>query len=213
MYVPQQFTETDPAVLHALVREHPLGTWVTQAGGELLVNHVPFLLDADRGEHGTLVGHVARANPVWRSFAKDTDSVVIFQGPQAYVTPSWYASKREHGKVVPTWNYAVVHAHGRPRAIEDGAWLHALVSRLTAAHEAGRPEAWQVSDAPADYTAQLLRAIVGIEIPVTRWVGKWKVSQNKSAADRQGVAAGLRQEGNAASAALVERMDGDGRQA
>ena len=112
MYIPKHFEERDAGVLHALVREHPFGAWVTQAEGRLEVNHLPFLIDATRGEHGTLTGHVARANPVWRSLSPDTESVVIFQGPESYITPSWYASKAAHGKVVPTWNYAVVHAHG-----------------------------------------------------------------------------------------------------
>ncbi len=136
MYIPAHHAEPDIAVLHALIRAQPLGTWVTQGEGELLANHVPFLLDESRGEHGTLVAHVARANPVWRSFSKSVASVVVFQGAQTYITPSWYASKREHGKVVPTWNYAVVHAHGMPRAIEDRDWVLALVSRLTKTHEA-----------------------------------------------------------------------------
>lgn len=208
MYAPAHHAETDLAVLHALIRAQPLGTWVTQGEGELIANHVPFLLDESRGEHGTLVAHVARANPVWRSFSKSVDSVVIFQGAQSYITPSWYASKREHGKVVPTWNYAVVHAHGMPRAILDRDWLHALVTRLTRTHEAARAQPWAVSDAPADFIERQLQAIVGIEIPITRLVGKWKVSQNRPAADRAGVVAGLLERGEAEStemAALVQR--------
>jgi transcriptional regulator len=217
MYAPAQFEESDPAVLRALVAAHPLGAWVTLCAGEIVVDHVPFLLEPRGGEHGTLVGHVARANPVWRGLATATTaSVIVFQGPQAYITPSWYASKREHGKVVPTWNYAVVHAHGMPRAIEDAAWLHALVSRLTATHEAPRTAPWQVDDAPRDYVDGMLRAIVGIEIPLTRLVGKWKVSQNRGAADRAGVASGLATQAGtdaAAMAALVRThgQAGDGR--
>ncbi len=203
MYMPAHFEETDPAVLRALVAAHPLGAWVTLQAGRLAVDHVPFLLDPARGEHGTLVGHVARANPVWREFAPDVESVVVFQGPQTYITPSWYASKRAHGKVVPTWNYAVVHAHGVPRAIEDRAWLHALVSRLTDTHERPQPAPWHVTDAPADYVDNLLRAIVGIEIPLTRLVGKWKVSQNRPAADREGVAAGLAAHASPDAAAMA----------
>ncbi|MBA3598003.1 MAG: FMN-binding negative transcriptional regulator [Methylibium sp.] len=208
MYAPAHHAVTDLAVLHALIRARPLGTWVTQGEGELIANHVPFLLDENRGEHGTLVAHVARANPMWRSFSKSVASVVIFQGAQTYITPSWYASKREHGKVVPTWNYAVVHAHGMPRAIEDRNWLLALVSRLTKTHEAARAQPWQVSDAPADFIDRQLQAIVGIEIPITRLVGKWKVSQNRPAADRLGVVAGLLERDEAEStemAALVQR--------
>jgi transcriptional regulator len=181
MYVPPHFAETDPDVLRALIRAHPLGTWVTR---DLVVNHIPFLM-----RDGMLVGHVARANDVWKNLAGE--SVVIFQGPEAYITPSWYASKREHGKVVPTWNYAVVHAHGTPRAIEDRDWLYALVTELTDANEASRPRPWKVTDAPAEFVRAQLGAIVGIEIAVERLVGKWKASQNRSAADRRGVIEGL----------------------
>jgi transcriptional regulator len=208
MYIPKHFEESDRAVLHALIAAQPLGAWVTQAGGELLVNHIPFLVDPDRGAHGTLVGHVARANPVWRTFSKEIASVVVFQGPQAYITPSWYPSKQAHGKVVPTWNYAVVHAYGPPRAVEDRAWLLELVTRLTSAQESARPAPWLVSDAPREYVEQMLEAIVGIEIPITALSGKWKVSQNRPAADRAGTAAGLRARGDDAAkemAALVEK--------
>jgi transcriptional regulator len=207
MYVPAHFAETNPDTLRALVAAHPLGTWVTWADGEILVNHVPFLLDADRGPYGTLVGHVARANPVWQRFSPTVPSVVVFQGAEAYISPSWYPVKKAHGKVVPTWNYALVHAHGIPRAIEDRAWLHALVTRLTDTHETKQPQPWQVADAPDAYVARMLDAIVGIEIPVTALVGKWKVSQNRSRADMQGVAAGLRGSDGADAkgmAALVE---------
>ena len=142
------------------------------------------------GALGTLRGHVARANPVWRE-AAGAQVLAAFQGPQAYITPSWYPSKAASAKVVPTWNYAVVHARGTLRVTEDAAWLRALVGRLTDVHEASRAHRWQVDDAPADYIEQMLRAIVGIEIEITSLQGKWKVSQNRSAADRAGVAAGL----------------------
>jgi len=211
MYLPKHFEESDPQVLHALIRAHPLGTWVTVHEGGLLANHLPFLLDAARGEHGTLVGHVARANPVWRSFSESVPSLVVFQGVDSYVTPSWYPGKREHGKVVPTWNYAVVHAHGLPRAIDDKAWLLDLVTRLTDAQEAGMAAPWKVSDAPADFVDRQLEAIVGIEIPIARLAGKWKVSQNRLPADRLGVVAGLVARGDATGdemAALVKRATG-----
>ena len=204
MYTPQHFEEHDRSVLHGLVCAHPLGAWVTQADGELLVNHVPFLLHPDRGEHGTLVAHVARANPVWRSFSRTQASVVVFQGPQGYITPSWYPSKHATGKAVPTWNYAVVHAHGMPRAIEDPHWLLAHVSELSATHEASAAVPWQVSDAPADFIEKLLGAIVGIEIPITRLEGKWKMSQNRPPADKLGVAAGLQARGGDESQAMAE---------
>ncbi len=214
MYVPAHFEETDIAVLHALMRAHPLGTWVTQdrgePAGELLINHIPFVLDDSAGGFGLLRGHVARANPVWRSLA-ERPSVVVFQGPQAYITPSWYAAKREHGKVVPTWNYAVVHAHGVPRAIEDRDWLLDLVSKLTDTHESHEAVPWKVTDAPPEYVDAMLRAIVGIEIPITRLEGKWKASQNRPAADREGTVEGLHSRGDDASltmAALVGRAAG-----
>jgi transcriptional regulator len=195
MYLPRHFEQNDPAALHALLREHPLATWVTQGGdapGGLVVNHVPFMLDATRGPHGTLIGHVARANPVWQ---RPAPSVFVFQGPQAYVSPGWYPSKQAHGKVVPTWNYAVVHAHGTPRVLDAVEARHAIVRQLTETHERGRSQPWSVDDAPPDYVAQMLAAIVAIEIPVERLVGKWKVSQNRSADDRRGVAEGLCQPG------------------
>ena len=201
MYMPTHFEETRPEVLHQLVAAHPLATWVVQSGAGLLVNHIPFLLDAERGPHGTLVGHVARANPVWQQLAA---SVAVFQGPQAYVSPNWYPSKHAHGKAVPTWNYAVVHAHGTPRAIESRDALLEIVTRLTRAHEAGQASPWAVGDAPADFLEQMLKAIVGIEMPIERLVGKWKVSQNRSLPDRLGTAAGLRQQGDAQSLAMAE---------
>lgn len=188
MYLPPHFEITDTATLHDVVRRFPLATWATVVDGQALLNHVPFRLDADAGAHGTLIGHVARANPVWRT---PGPSVLAFQAADGYVSPSWYAAKREHGKVVPTWNYAVVHAHGTPEVVEDRDALHAIVSSLTQAHESTRPAPWAVDDAPADYVEQMLRAIVGIRIPVTRWVGKFKLSQNRSAADHGGVVAGL----------------------
>lgn len=203
MYLPKHFEETDLAVLHALLRAHPLGTWVTLGEGALVANHMPFLLDPARGEHGTLLCHVARANPVWRSFSTDTPSVVVFQGEGGYITPSWYASKAAHGKVVPTWNYAVVHAHGVPRAVDDAQWLLQHVSQMTGWHEAGREMPWQVGDAPADYIDSMLRAIVGIEIPIARLEGKWKVSQNRPRADQLGVVAGLQAQGDEASLAMA----------
>jgi len=207
MYLPAHFEETRPERLRALLRENPLATWVVQADGGLQVNHIPFMLDADRGPHGTLVGHVARANPVWRSLGP---SVAVFQGPQAYISPSWYPSKREHGKVVPTWNYAVVHAHGTPRAIEAPDEVLAIVTRLTQTHEAGSAGPWAVSDAPADYIEQMLKAIVGIEIAVERWVGKWKASQNRGVPDRLGTVAGLRQRGGEQGLGMAALVPTDG---
>jgi len=198
MYIPNHFAEARPEVLHACIRRHPLGTLVVPTASGLEVNHVPFLVEGDR-----LHAHVARANPLWQ-VALTGSAVAIFQGPDRYITPSWYATKVETGKVVPTWNYVVVHAHGPLRFVEDPAWLRAHVARLVATHEAGRPAPWQVSDAPADYVDKLLGAIVGIELAVERLEGKWKLGQNRNAADREGVIAGLRAEGDPAAAALAE---------
>jgi transcriptional regulator len=199
VYLPKHFEETRAEVLHELLRAHPLGLLVTQPGGELRADSIPFMLDAQRGPHGTLVAHVARANTLWRD-AADGQALIVFQGAQAYVSPSAYPSKAEHGKVVPTWNYIMVQARGRLRAIDDPAWLHALVSRLTDRHEANRPAPWEVGDAPPDYIEKMLGAIVGIEIEIEAIAGKWKVSQNRSAADRDGVARTLAAEGGAAAA-------------
>jgi len=209
MYIPAHHEERDIPTLHALINAHPLGTWVTQGDGELIANHVPFLIDPTRGPNGTLLCHVARANPLWQSFSISVDSVVIFQGPQAYISPSWYASKRIHGKVVPTWDYAVVHAHGMPRAIEDRDWLLTFVSRLTDTQESTEAQRWKVTDAPHDYIDRLLQRIVGIEIPVSKLIGKWKVNQNSPEADKLGTVNGLmaREDAEAAQvAALVDRF-------
>jgi transcriptional regulator len=201
MYLPPHFEVTDRAAVQALVAACPLATWAAVVEGVPVVNHLPLWLDPTQGEHGTLIGHVARANPVWR---QPGPSVFVFQGPDGYVSPSWYPSKREHGKVVPTWNYAVVHAHGTPQTTEDPAELHAIVSRLTDVHEARQAQPWKVDDAPPEYVAQMLRAIVGIRIPVQRWVGKFKLSQNQPAPNRQGVIEALQQrEGTGALAGLM----------
>jgi transcriptional regulator len=177
---------------------------VAWANGELVVNHLPFLIDASRGEFGTLVGHVARANPVWRAIADATPSIVVFQGTQKYITPSWYPSKQETGKVVPTWNYAVVHAKGSPRVIQDKDWLRAHVTELSDHHEHDRAVPWKVTDAPSDYIDALLNAIVGIEIPLASLEGKWKLSQNRSAADILGTIAGLSAQGDDESVELAQ---------
>ena len=190
MYLPKHFEVTDPATIRGVVHGCPLAVWAAVVDGQPVVNHVPFHLDESRGEHGTLIGHVARANPIWRT---PGPSVLVFQGPDAYVSPGWNPAKREHGKVVPTWNYAVVHAHGTPQVTEDRAVLHRIVSQLTTVHEAPQAQPWAVTDAPPDYIAQMLNAIVGIEVPVQRWVAKFKLSQNHPVATRQGVVDGLTQ--------------------
>ena len=192
MYVPSHFAETRVEVLHQLIRTHSLATLVTLDSEGLNANHLPMLLDADPAPFGTLRGHVARTNTLWRDFSTEVEALAIFQGPQGYITPSWYQTKQKTGKVVPTWNYAVAHAYGNIRVIEDQAWLRDLVTQLTDEHEAKKANPWQVADAPRDYVDGLLKAIVGIEFSITRIQGKWKMSQNQNAANRAGVINGLR---------------------
>jgi transcriptional regulator len=204
MYSPQQFEETRLSVLHDLIRSHPFGTFVILAGNELSANHIPFLIHSDGGDKGKICGHVARANPVWKQFATGVEALAIFQGPESYITPSWYPSKHADAKAVPTWNYAVVHAYGKARAIEDANWLLEHVTQLTTVHEAGQALPWQVSDAPKDYTEQMISRIVGIEIPISKLQGKWKVSQNRKPSDRLGVAAGLESQASERSRAMAE---------
>src|SRR5262249_4721849 len=191
------------------IRTYPLGTLVTLTAGGLEANHIPFEVTSDPAPFGTLRGHVARSNPVWRELSDGADALVIFHGPDSYVSPSWYPTKAESGKVVPTWNYVVVHAHGRPRFHHDPAWLRAFVEQLTDRHEGARSgEPWKVTDAPADYVDKQVGAIVGVEIPIARLVGKWKVSQNRPPQDRAGVVDGLLQDaprGGPAMADLVRR--------
>jgi len=210
MYLPAHFSEARPDVLRGFVRDHPFGLLVTEnrAGG-IDANSIPFVLDVDGDAPGVLRGHVARANPVWTSARDDVDALVVFQGPHGYVSPAWYPSKSAHGKVVPTWNYVMVQARGRLRAIEDRAWLRDFVGRLTDRHESARAAPWAVGDAPADYIETMLGAIVGIELTLSSLVGKWKMSQNRSEADRAGVVEGLlRERGEEALAAEVRSPGG-----
>ena len=192
MYTPSHFNEERPEVLQALVAAHPLGTLVTHSDAGLDADHIPFELAAPTPDapFGTLRAHVARANPLWRQAG--TQVMAVFQGPSAYVSPSLYEEKPLSGRVVPTYNYAVVHAHGVLRAIEDPEWILALLQRLTTHHEAPRAAPWSVADAPPDYIATLLKAIVGIEIPLDSLRGKWKLSQNRPPPDQAAVAAMMR---------------------
>lgn len=193
MYLPNHFAERRPEVLRALMRAHPLATlaWIGPDG--LAAEHLPlaWVADPDPEGLGSLRGHVARANPMWQQADPDREVLAVFQGPQVYVSPGWYPSKQEHGRVVPTWNYAVVHVRGPLVLHHDPAWLHALVSGLTDRHEQDRAQPWAVSDAPPEYIEGLTRAIVGIEIPLRSLSGKWKVSQNREVRDRAGVADAL----------------------
>jgi transcriptional regulator len=212
MYLPSHFEEKRPEVLAELMQSHPLGLLVTQGDSGLQVNPIPFVFDADpAGGPGVLRAHVARANPVWREARTDTESLVVFQGPQAYVSPGWYPSKAEHGKVVPTWNYCIVQGRGLLRVIDDAAWVHAFVTRLTNHHEETQDRPWAVNDAPPDFVATMQRAIVGIEITLTALTGKWKASQNRSAADRDGVARGLAQRPGSDAAEMAALVAGGGK--
>jgi transcriptional regulator len=203
MYQPPAFREDRVEVQHGLIRSHPLGLLITAGPGGLMANPLPFLIDSEVSPRGTLRAHMARANPQWRELTAVVECLVVFQGPQEYVTPSWYATKKETGKVVPTWNYVTVHSWGRPQVIEDAAWLRHQIEGLTALKESARPEPWKVDDAPDSYIAAQLKGIVGIEIVITRSQGKWKLSQNRPAADRTGVVEGLHSEGADTMAILV----------
>jgi len=203
VYSPQPFAEPRLDVLHDLIRSHPLGTFVVIQDGELCANHMPFLIDPGGGELGTLRAHVARSNPVWRELGGTAGALAIFQGPQSYITPSWYPSKHADGKAVPTWNYAVAHAYGAPRAIEDRAWLLEHVTQLTRVQEAHQALPWRVSDAPQAYLEHMIGQIVGLEMPIAKLQGKWKVSQNRNRADRLGVAAGLEAQATDRSRAMA----------
>jgi transcriptional regulator len=204
MYLPPVFREDDPAVLAEVIRRHPLATLITSGPDALIANLAPFLF-AEGGERGILRAHIARANDQVEALRGGAETLVVFQGPESYITPSWYASKQEHGRVVPTWNYVMVQVRGTPRLIEDETWIRAQVSALTAQQEGGRPEPWAVSDAPEAYIEGQLKAIVGVEIPISTIEGKWKVSQNRSVADREAVADGLQRAGDTAMAHLVRK--------
>ena len=192
MYVPDHFRETRLEILQDTIRRHPLANLVTHGPDGLVASPVPLLLDPEPGPFGTLHGHIARANPQWKQAGGD--ALALFMGSDAYVSPQHYAAKRETGRVVPTWNYIAVQAAGRIEFHDDRERLLRLVTRLTERHEAGRDVPWAVSDAPSDYISAMLNGIIGIELRVTRLDGKWKLSQNRSAEDRAGVAAGLADE-------------------
>ncbi len=194
MYVPPAFREERLPVLHEAMRAAGLVTLVTVTAQGPFASHLPMMLDADEGPYGTLHGHVARANAQWRDSLPSVPALAIFAGPDAYVSPSWYPSKQEHGRVVPTWNYVTVHATGPAEFYDDADRLHRLVTKLTERHETGRPAPWATSDAPPDFMASQLKGIVGVALRIERLEGKWKLSQNRALPDRQGVVAGLANE-------------------
>ena len=205
MYQPPHFREDRLEVQHQLIRAHPLGLVFTAGPAGLMANAIPFLVDADASAKGTLRGHFARANPQLGELTAVEECLVVFQGPQAYITPSWYATKRETGKVVPTWNYVTVHAWGRPTVRDDASWLRRQIEDLTRSREAGRAAPWRVSDAPEGFIAGQAKGIVGVEIVIARIEGKWKVSQNRPVEDRAGVVAGLRESDQAMAQLVADR--------
>jgi transcriptional regulator len=209
MYQPPHFREDRRDVQHTLIKTHSLGLLITAGPGGLQANFIPFLIDTQASERGSLRAHLARANPQLHELAAVDECLVVFQGPQTYVSPSLYPTKQETGRVVPTWNYITVHAWGRPQVMDDAAWIRSQIDDLTRHKEASRAAPWNIADAPESFLAAQIKGIVGLEIPIARIEGKWKVSQNRTAADQAGVAAGLRGNGEEADlmAALVaERM-------
>ena len=212
MYVPPHFEESRPEQLHALIAQHPLGILVTHASSGLDANHLPFELEMREGSLGTLHTHVARANPIWRDITSGDEVMVVFRGPDAYISPNWYPSKHEHHRQVPTWNYVVAHAHGCVTVRDDERYLRGLVGRLTKCHEAPQPRPWRMGDSSQAFIDEMLASIVGLEIGITRLVGKSKLSQNKERRDVIGAAEALKAHGgeaiaDAMLAHVAERSD------
>jgi transcriptional regulator len=207
MYIPRHNEEKRVPVMHALVTSHPLGTLVTLGSSGLFASHIPMVLENDGSEFGVLRGHISRANTQWRDFVPTVDALAIFSGHQHYITPNWYPGTKEHGEEVPTWNYVVVHAYGPLTVIQDERWLLTNVERLTSIHEAASPVPWKVSDAPQDFIRSQLRGIVGLELPIRRLEGKWKVSQNRTEEEREGVVEGLGKLGTPESLAMKDLVE------
>ena len=207
MYTPKAFEVTDLALLHAAMKQSELATLVTMTTQGLVATHLPLLLDEAKGEYGTITGHVSRANLQWRESDPNIDALIIFLGLDTYVSPNWYPAKQENGRVVPTWNYAAIHAYGRLTFIEDPEWLRTMVTELTKRHEASFPAPWQVTDAPAVYIDSQLKAIVGFEFRILRLEGKQKFNQNRAVEDRLGVIEGLRGLGNERKTEVAELME------
>ncbi len=205
MYLPSHFTETRPAELQRLLREHPFGALVVNGPEGLDANHLPFEYDPQAGTLGCLTAHVARANPLWQETPSGAEVLVIFRGPHGYISPNWYPGKAEHHRHVPTWNYEVVHVHGRLVIRDDEKFVRGVVARLTRAHEAGEPRPWRMAEAPRDYLDAMVAAIVGLEVEVTRLVGKFKLGQNREARDIDGAISALEERGRDALAAAMAR--------
>ena len=206
MYMPASFHQDDLGELHRQIQSTPFALLASKGKDGVQASHLPLLLEPDEGEFGTLYGHFAKANPHWRDLQDGCEALAVFSGPDAYISPSWYPTKAEHGKVVPTWNYIAVHARGPVRLIEDRKSLLQIVSRLSDQHEAGRPQPWAVSDAPRDYLDAMLRAIVGFALPIRRLEGKWKLGQNRLPVDQTGVRQGLAASLDPRDQALAARM-------
>lgn len=212
MYLPAHFEETRAEVMHALIVERPLGLLVTHGSRGLVADHIPFLIDADAGEHGTLIAHVARNNALWHDHQEGLDALVVFQGAADYISPTWYPEKQVSHRVVPTWNYAIVHASGPLIVHDDEKWVRMAAGRLTVAMERHRTTPWKMGDAPREYLETMLANIVGIEIPIRTLTGKWKAGQNRNETDRRGAIAGLEAEGDhdaLATATLMRTTLGD----
>jgi transcriptional regulator len=207
MYTPKAFEVTDLPLLHAAMKQSDLATLVTTTSQGLVATHLPLLLDESKGEYGMLSGHISRANVQWQETDSNAEALIIFLGLDTYVTPNWYPAKQETGRVVPTWNYAAIHAYGRLSFTEDPEWLRTMVTALTNKHEASFPAPWQVSDAPKAFIDSQLKAIVGFEFEILRLEGKQKFNQNRSAEDRLGVIEGLRETGKTQVAALMEKIE------
>ena len=206
MYLPSAFRQDDLAELHAQMQASPFALLTSAGAAGVQASHLPLLLAPDEGEFGTLYGHFARANPHWRDLQDGAEALAVFSGPDAYISPGWYPAKAEHGKVVPTWNYIAVHARGPVELIEEPERLLQIVSRLSDQHESGRERPWAVSDAPREYLDSMLRAIVGFALPIRRLEGKWKLGQNRSAADQAGVRDGLAASTSPGDRELATRM-------
>jgi transcriptional regulator len=214
MYIPKAFREDRDDRLYELLEAHPFASVITAGGSGLMASHIPMALEREAigsgRPMGLLTGHLSRANPQWRDLAENGEALAIFSGPQHYITPNWYPEKHETGRVVPTWNYAVVHVYGRVEVVEDAEWLLAHLEGLTNVHEAKSPTPWKITDAPAEYVASQVKGIVGLRMSIERMEGKWKVSQNRAEQDRQGVAKGLGELNtpeSKAMKALVEERD------
>lgn len=206
LYLPTHFEETDRPALHQLMADFPLGMLITLGSDGLSANHIPFIFESGHGEQGRLIGHVARNNDVWRDHDPEQQALVVFQSAQAYISPNWYPSKAETHKAVPTWNYAVVHVYGPLIVHDDEKWVRGQAGKLVKIHEAAQPVPWKMADAPMEYTEMMLGNIVGIEIPVTRMLGKFKANQNRDVADRESVIAALDADGNPGDASMASVM-------